>query len=329
MRKYVTSNTYTLLIFLSILLTLMTVILSAYIRLSINGLGCEDWPECFGHVGAVSQYEAMASFTDAIPGKPHGTARIMHRVVASVLGIFVIVILIMAFRLRKQGGPGVSIPVAVLAITLFLSILGYSTPSPWIPVVTLGNLLGGMLMLALLWWLWFETVSARLAPVKNSHALKPWAIVGIVVVLLQICSGAWVSANYAGPSCTSLTTCQGNWLPTSGLIEGLSLFRELQVDAMGKIIPDDSMPAIHMLHRLISILGAIYLIWFGTRLTSADSHIQSNGHAIIVLVLIQIGLGIFSILKQLPLGLVTAHNAVAAMLLLTITGVNHLLFRKT
>jgi cytochrome c oxidase assembly protein subunit 15 len=121
------SSLYTTLVFLSLLLTLVTVILSAYIRLSTNGIGCSDWPDCFGQVGALSQYDAMTSFSNARPDLPHGVARALHRVVASILGVLVVLIVISAFRMRKQGGPGLLMPLAVLGLTLFLAILGYST----------------------------------------------------------------------------------------------------------------------------------------------------------------------------------------------------------
>ena len=322
------SSSYTLLVFLSILLTLVTVILSAYIRLSVNGLGCDEWPECYGYVGPMSQYEPLASFTDATPDKPHGVARAMHRVVASVLGVFVVLILVIAIRLRKKGGPGIAMPLAVFALTVFLSVLGYSTPSPWIPAVTLGNLLGGMLMLALLWWMGQQSVAGGHTPVANADALKPWALLGAALLIVQISLGAWVSANYAGPACPALSGCQGSLLPISGLSEGFSIFRELQVDAAGFIKPDDSMSTIHMVHRLGALLCLLYLLWLGIKVMAADKSTRATGITIVVLLLTQVGLGLASVMMELPLGLVTAHNASAALLLLAITNLNQLLFRK-
>ncbi|HED15342.1 MAG TPA: hypothetical protein ENI64_00775 [Gammaproteobacteria bacterium] len=329
MTQKTSSNSYTLLVNISLLLTLITIILSAYIRLSVNGLGCEDWPDCYGYVGPVSQYSPAASFTDAAPEKPHGVARAMHRVVASVLGVFVVLVLVIAIRLRKKGGPGITMPLAVFALTVFLSVLGYSTPSPWVPAVTLGNLLGGMLMLALLWWMGQQSVASGQPPVEYAPALKPWALLGAVLLIVQISSGAWVSANFAGPACPEITVCEGSILPASGLSKGFSIFRELQVDTAGRIKPDDSMPAINMVHRASAVLCFLFLLWLAIKVISTDRNIRSTGIVILVLLFTQVGLGMASVILALPLGLVTAHNATAALLLLAVTNLNQVLFRKS
>jgi len=322
------SSAYTLLVNLSVLLTLLTVILSAYIRLSVNGLDCEPWPECYGYVGPVDQYHASASFTDAMPQKPHGTARAMHRVIASVLGIFIVLILISAIRRRNRGGPGIGMPLAVFGITVFLSVLGYSTPSPWLPAVTLGNLLGGMLMLALLWWMSQRSMeNSRTVLPAETAALKPWAVLGLVIVVLQISLGAWTSASFAGPACPGLGTCNGEWLPVNGIAEGFSLLRELQVNHAGLIVRDDSMTVIHMIHRWGAVFSFIYMLWLGINVFTAQA-LKMTGISILIFTVVGLGLGMTSVALELPLLVVTAHNAVAALLLLAITHLNQLLFRR-
>jgi len=323
------SSLYTTLVFLSLLLTLVTVILSAYIRLSTNGIGCADWPDCFGQVGVLSQYDAMTSFSNALPDKPHGVARALHRVVASILGVLVVLIVVSALRMRKQGGPGLLLPLAVLGLTLFLAILGYSTPSPWIPAVTLGNLLGGMLMLALLWWMGQQSVAEPLAPpAPRELALKPWAAGGAVLLVLQISLGAWTSANYAGPACPGLGPCEGSWLPVAGLAGGFDLMRTLAVDAAGRIVMDQTMPAIHMVHRWGALLTFVYLAGLALYLLRAGRVLRTTAIAILVLLVLQIGLGVTQILAGLPLLVVTAHNAVAAFLLLAVVNLNQRLYRS-
>ncbi len=271
----------------------------------------------------------MTSFSNALPEKPHGVARALHRVVASILGVLVVLIVISAFRMRKQDGPGLIMPLAVLGLTLFLAVLGYSTPSPWIPAVTLGNLLGGMLMLALLWWMGQQSVEENLTPpVPRELALKPWAAGAVVLLLLQISLGAWTSANYAGPACTSLGPCQGSWLPVAGLAEGFNLMRELAVDAAGKIVMDQTMPAIHMVHRWGALITFVYLAGLALKILRQGGQLRPAAIAILVLLVLQLGLGAIMILAELPLLLVTAHNAVAALLLLAVVNLNQRLFRK-
>lgn len=322
------NSLFTLLIFVSILLTLATVVLSAYIRLSLNGLGCENWPDCYGQVGAVAEYQPSDSFSDAVPDKPHGTARAFHRVVASVLGLFVILILFIAIRRRGSGGPGIMMPLVVFALTLFLSVLGYSTPSPWIPAVTMGNLLGGMAMLAALWWMGQRSVTGTTAPGPDTSRVKPWAVLGLVVITLQIALGAWTSANFAGPSCPSLGTCDGSWLPGAGWAQGFNPFRELQISDTGRVIADDSMPLIHMVHRLGAVIALVFLAWLAIRALSIGGALKSTAVAMLVFVGLQVALGIAAVWAQLPLGIVTGHNAVAALLLLAVVNLNHLVFLK-
>jgi cytochrome c oxidase assembly protein subunit 15 len=271
----------------------------------------------------------MTSFSNALPEKPHGVARALHRIVASVLGVLVVFIVVSAFRMRKQGGPGLAMPLAVLGLTLFLAILGYSTPSPWIPAVTLGNLLGGMLMLALLWWMGQRSVEeTRHTPAAGVLSLKPWAVLGGVLVLLQISLGAWASANYAGPACTGLGPCQGSWLPAAGLAEGFNLTRELAVDATGRIVMDQTMPAIHMVHRWGALVTFVYLAGLALQILRTGRALRATAIAILALLVLQLGLGATAILAELPLLVVTAHNAVAAFLLLAVVNLNQRLFRN-
>jgi cytochrome c oxidase assembly protein subunit 15 len=314
-------NTFTLLVYISILLTLLTVVLSAYIRLSTNGLGCEPWPDCYGYVGSMQQYDAASSFSNAQPEQPHGFARMLHRLVASVLGVFVVMILIMAWRRRKQGGPGIALPAAILGITLFLSILGYSTPSPWIPAVTIGNLVGGMAMLAMLWWLGQSITTTAMPLNPDTRPLKPLAKWGLALLMLQITLGAWVSGNYAGPACTGWAFCSGDWAGA------LNVARSLTV-TNGMIITDNAMPAVHTLHRIGAIMLALFLSWLAIRTLGTDQKLKTTAIFMLVLLGTQILLGISAIAMQLPLGLVTAHYAIAALLLLTLTNLNLMLSRQ-
>lgn len=308
------NNLFTLLIFISILLTLMTIILSAYIRLSTNGLGCEPWPHCYGFVGELGQYTAKSSFTNAQPQQPHGFARMLHRLVASALGLFVVIIVAMALRMRKQGGPGVGLPFAILGITVFLSVLGYTTPSPWIPAVTVGNLVGGMAMLAMLWWLGQTYTSPPIQALASAQRLEPLATIALVGLFIQILLGAWVSGNFAGPSCSGPGLCSGDWL------QALNPTRVLATQD-GMIIPDQAMPAIHSLHRSGAVLLGLYLAWFGWQARASEPRIKPVVSFMFILLVLQLSVGIGQLVLDLPLAMVTSHNALAALLLMTLVNI--------
>jgi len=289
------------------------VLLSAYLRLESIGLGCEDWPGCFGYLPATRDHGLV----------PATTAGAVHRFTASLLGLIVVAITFLALRGRRPTGVGLTVPLSVFALTVFLSVLGYSTPSPDIPAVTLGNLFGGMAMLALLWWMGQRSVAIG-ASDNTAQTLRPWVLLGLLVVIVQIVLGALTSANFAGPSCTALPGCNGNWASIINLVQGFDLFGRLGVDDQGRIVTGDVQRTIHMTHRLGAIVTFVYLAWLATRAMKLDSSLRTT-ISLLVFLLIQAGLGVTAVLTELPLLLVTAHNATAAMLLLTVVNLNHLL----
>jgi len=306
---------FTLLVFVALILTLAAVLLSAYLRLESIGLGCDDWPACFGQLPASRDH-------GLVPGNMAGA---LHRFTASLLGLIVVAITFLALRGRRPGGVGLAAPLAVFALTVFLSVLGYSTPSPEIPAVTVGNLLGGMAMLALLWWIGQRSVPAAGTDGVPANTLRPWALLGLLVVVLQIVLGALTSASFAGPSCTALPGCNGDWASFGNLVQGFDLFGRLALDEQGRIIAGDVQKTLHMTHRLGAIVSVVCLAWLALRVMRQDNRLRSTGITLLVLLLVQGGLGAVAVLTRLPLLVVTAHNAGAAMLLLAIVNLNHLL----
>lgn len=314
------SGLYTLLVFVSILLVLIVVILSAWLRLSGSGLGCAEWPSCYALIKTeISGVESLAS-AHLIP--PWAT--LTHRLVASALGVLVLGIAVAAWRRRKQPGQSVLIPFAVLGLTIFLSVLGYKTPSPLLPWVTLSNLLGGMAMLALLWWLGQRSVSTQ-TEIATRHELRPWALAGIFVICFQIALGGWVSANFAALSCTDLPGCGGYPWRDGPWRESFNLLRVLPATDAGAVITGDTGKIIHLVHRAGAALTLLYIGWLGWRAIASGSRYRGTGITMLVFLVLQIFLGIGAVAFSLPLGLVTVHNAIAALLLLSVVNLYHLL----
>jgi len=306
---------YTSLVFVALILTLAAVLLSAYLRLESIGLGCEDWPGCFGQLPATRAHGLV----------PNTTAGAVHRFTASLLGLVVVAITYLSLRGGRPRGVGLSAPLLVFALTVFLSVLGYRTPSPDIPAVTFGNLLGGMTMLALLWWMNQRALEKIDAGDNAATALKPWALLGLLVVTVQIALGAVTSANFAGPSCTALPGCNGDWASINNLMQGFDLFGRLGVDDQGKVVTGSVQKTIHMAHRLGALFTLLYLGWLAFRAMKQYHRLRNTAISIIVFLIIQAGLGITAVLAELPLLLVTAHNAIAALLLLAVVNLNPLL----
>ncbi len=310
------------LVSVSLVLTLITVVLSAYIRLSVNGLGCTEWPDCYGRIDLGVQHKGIDVLTPSGAHMQHTGIRTLHRLVASALGVFVVVIAVMAVRRRSiPSHIGWRVPLWIFASTVFLSWLGYATPTPLVPAVTLGNLLGGMLMLALLWWLSQRSViKAVSSPLHTTH-LKPQIIIGLVLLAVQITLGAATSAWFAGPACPELMNCSGaRWS-----MSALNIFQTLSVDSHGKILNTGSAEMIQLLHRLGAVISAAYLLWLGIRIVGYKDRLKATAITLLGLLGLQLVLGLSSIAMQLPLLMVTAHNAVAALLLLTVINLYHLL----
>lgn len=320
---------FTLLVFVAIALTMLLNVLSANIRLADIGIGCDHWPDCFGKIGASSEVRVAKSLAQGGPLLPSSLARTFHRLAASSLGFLVFAIAYFAVFRRARVRSGPVLPLFVLGITIFLSILGYTTPSLLVPAVTLGNIVGGMTMLALLWWIGQRSVVDELVVTTEVASLKPWARVGLIIIGIQIALGAWTSGSFAGPGCDSLFSCGADAWSLAGLVEGFNPLRELAVDGDGKIISIASMKTVHMVHRLGAVLTFLFIGGLGIATIRKGGQLRSTGIAICIFLMLQLSLGLLGIVLNLPLAVITAHNVIAAVLLLSIVNLNHLLTLKS
>lgn len=286
-------------------LVLLMSVLSAYVRLTNAGLGCADWPTCYGlPASAAGAGPAVAPW-----------AALAQRITAALVGLCVVGIAFLAWRNRKQRPRTARLAALAFALTIGLSLLGVVTPATLRPVVTLGNLLGGMALLGLLWWLWLR---ARAAPIEvgpGAARLRPWARAGLELLLLQVALGGWVSANYAAAACPALAGCGAPW-SFSGALEMFDVTRILGRAAGGAVLVPESAKALHMIHRLGAFLTLAYLGWLCFRALRAGAALRAAGYAILVPLAAEFLLGLASVAGGLPLWVVALHNAAAALLLL-------------
>jgi cytochrome c oxidase assembly protein subunit 15 len=318
------SSLFISLVFLSLLLTLLTVGLSAYIRLAESGAGCKSWPQCYANIGTEQQQQGVAVLTKQGETMPHRGARLAHRYIASILGLFILGLVMVSMKPGSATREYIPLTLGLLGLTVFLSILGYSTPTRTAPLVTLGNLAGGMAMLGVLWWLGQRAV-AESGPGSNiaDSNNRRLALVGLVLLSLQIMSGAWVSANFAASACANLLEC-GNAIGFKQLIAGFDWQRQLTVGPDGRVVLDQATDTIAITHRIFALITAAYLGWLAIRLIRLNNMLRSTAITMAGLLLIQIGLGVASILAKLPLTIVTTHNLIAALLLLSSINLLHL-----
>ena len=208
-------------------------ILSAYIRLADVGIGCEDWPACYAQLNPETEKRGITVLTADGQDMAYQGARIAHRYIASILGLFIVVIFLVALRQGSARATGVLIPLSIFAITVFLSLLGYYTPTRSNPLITMGNLLGGMGLLGLLWWLMQRDTGAVGVPTKSA-AYRSLAVIALALVILQIVLGGWSSANYASASCPGLLSCDSNALASRHAGDVFNPFRDIVLDSSGQ-----------------------------------------------------------------------------------------------
>jgi heme a synthase len=279
--------------------------LSAFIRLSRAGLGCEPWPQCYAQA-----LQAAGQPAAAPADGPVAAARIAHRVVAVVALLLVIALVMTTLSKEPTLWREGRMALGLLALALFLAILGRWTTDSRVPAVMLGNLLAGFAMFALSWRL-AQSGRHELEPAMGKDRLVGWAKIGAALLVVQIVLGGLVSAGHAGLSCPQLLTCDtagGSW-------QFLNPWHETPLD-----IADPTNPAgalVHALHRAGALLVAAVLLPLGV---AAWRNGRRTGAAVIVLLVLQAALGALLVVGGLPLSLALGHNMGAALLLTVVLG---------
>jgi heme a synthase len=323
----VTDKIFTNMVRVATILAFIVVVLGAYVRLSDAGLGCPDWPGCYGRILVPQEDQDIARL---YPNRPleHTKAwkEMFHRYAAGLLGLVILFITALSWKYRNISGPNVFIPTLLLLLVIFQSLLGMWTVTLLLkPVVVMAHLLGGMTLLALLFWLLQEQVNDNSNVVDiNSTRLFPWAIAGLCILTIQISLGGWTSANYAALACPDFPVCQGSWWPSMDFISGFTLWHGIGIDYEGGILDANARTAIHMMHRLGAVLALLVIGAVSIRaITDNNRGIMHLGIILLLLLLGQILLGIANVLLRLPLPVAVAHNGMAALLLLDLIALLH------
>ena len=327
---------YTGLLVFATLLALCVVVLGAWVRLTDAGLGCPDWPGCYGSLIVEDSADARAKATAEFPDRPLDSGKawreMIHRYVAATLGFTIMLIAALAWVNRKQPDQPVAVPLILLGLVIFQGLLGMWTVTLLLkPAIVMTHLLGGLATTGLLFWLFLDSLrrAKQTSPGSGNH-LHRLALIGLVVLVIQIALGGWTSANYAALACPDLPTCQGQWWPDEiDFAEGFVMWQGLGVDYEGGILDAPSRVAIHFTHRLGALVTFLFL--FGITLTtwrSTSSTVTRNASlAVTILLLLQVSLGISVVWFSLPIVLAATHNGVAALLLLAVINLNHATIR--
>ena len=302
--------------------TLCVIVLGAWVRLSHAGLGCPDWPGCYGQLTWPDAPTEIAGANAAFPERPvevdKAWKEMVHRYLAGILMLLVLTINIFAWR----GGEALKRHRKVAGILggliIFQALLGMWTVTlKLLPIIVMGHLLGGMATLSLLTWL----AAGSRPPRRPDHGAAPVVQikmrVALVVLVAQIALGGWTSANYAALSCPDLPQCTGQWWPQTDFAEGFKVFREIGVDYEGGVLDQSARVAIHLTHRIGAVITFLLILAIALKLTRRPDW-KGPGLLMFALVSVQFVLGLLNVALKLPLANAVAHNGVAAVLLATL-----------
>lgn len=302
------------------LLTFVVIVLGAWVRLTDAGLGCPDWPGCYGRLAWPSSSESVESASLNFPDRPVDSGKalreMVHRYVAGFLGLVVLGLAVMAWRHAREPEQPVVLPTVLLGLIVFQALLGMWTVTLLLkPAVVMAHLLGGMATFALLVWLALRSHQRHWQPTLPARRLHGGVIAALIVVIVQIALGGWVSANYAALSCGGdFPACLDQWWPETDFLEGFIFWREIGIDYEGGVLDQPARTAIHLAHRIGALVVAGVVGWLAIRLLR-EQVLYGSGIVLTVLLIGQITLGILNVTLGLPRPVAVAHNGGAALLL--------------
>lgn len=313
------------------LLALTVVLLGAWTRLRDAGLGCPDWPGCYGHFSVPKTEGELAKAAELFPGQAVVEAKawpeMIHRYFASTLGLAILVFAAIAWRRKGAGGHPYKQALFMLALVVFQGLLGMWTVTLKLhPAVVMAHLLGGFTTLALCFLAWLR-LRQRQRPGVRAGGLKALGLAALLALLGQIALGAWTSANYAALVCgRGLPVCQEGWSGRLDFGEGFRLHHEGEASYEFGVKSLEGRTAIHVSHRAGALLTAALLLLLAIGLLRRNET-RALGGALAALLLLQLALGVANIHFLLPLPVAVAHNGGAALLLLALVAVNFRLRR--
>ena len=326
-------TTYRKLVVSSVLLTFLVVVVGAWVRLSDAGLGCPDWPGCYGKLtpaqahGEIARAVVEQGGTHGPVSLPKAWKEMGHRYLAGILGLLILAIAAVAWMRRATLGLSPWLPTAIVLVVGVQATLGKWTVTMLLkPAIVTAHLIGGMETLALLAWL-----AVRLWPLRPAadpaaaRAQHPLAVLALCVLCVQIVLGGWVSTNYAALACPDLPLCRGALLPEMDFGNAFHVVRELGMRPDGGLLSVEALTAIHWTHRMFALIATAIIGLAAVRLIR-NVDLRLVGWLLLAALAAQFAIGLANVAFSLPLSLAAAHNAGAAILLVLLVVINFLTF---
>ena len=313
------------LLWVTTFLTLDLVMFGSFTRLTDSGLGCPDWPGCYGTASPFVAHHAISAAEAALPTGPVTMTKawieMIHRYVAMALGVLIITQLVIVLVRRSQLRISPYWPLGLLALICVQGAFGAWTVTLKLQpvIVTTHLLLGLALLVGLGWFAASQTPQPARDPLVFRWRAAVW--IGLLLLVVQIALGGWVSTNYAVLACTDFPTCNGHWIPPMNFGQGFHLWRQLGLAGDGEVITQDALVAIHWTHRTFAVVVVAYLAWLGLKLRQSPA-LQGPARLLLLMIVIQFITGLSNIVLQWPLLIAVAHNGGSAVMLLTLVMIN-------
>ncbi len=304
------------------------IVFGAFTRLTDSGLGCPDWPGCYGEANPFLAHADISAAEAALPSGPvtvfKAWIEMIHRYLAMGVGVLIIATLVVSVRLWRRERLARYHPALPALLLFWVCVQGafgaWTVTLKLQPVIVTLHLLLGMGLLALL--VWHAARQSPAAPLAGAAvALRPLAAVALAVTFLQVALGGWVSTNYAALACGGFPLCQGAWVPELDFAHGFSLWRQLGMTHAGDYLPFSALVTVHWVHRcfafvVVALVGLV--AWRAARLQGS----ARLGRALLLLILLQFCSGVATVALDWPLTLAVLHNAGAALSILLLTVLN-------
>ena len=306
-----------------VIFALLVVSVGAYTRLADAGLGCPDWPGCYGFLTVPDEATEISTAEARYPEAPVEFAKAWwemgHRYIAGALLLLVASILFMAYRAREEEDTPLKLAAVLMFVILWQAAFGAWTVTLklWPQVVT-GHLIGGFTTLSLMWLLFLR--QGGLSDMVSALPRPNWlAKIAFVAVVVQIILGGWVSSNYAALACYDFPSCDGTYTPNIDLQQGFNIFQSVGPNYLGGLMTNEARMAIHWVHRIGAI---VVLLVVGGLVIQTVKQAAVIGYVLLAVLVTQITLGILNVVWVLPLLNATAHNTVGELLLLVLVTIN-------
>ncbi|MCD9227783.1 COX15/CtaA family protein [Ralstonia pseudosolanacearum] len=321
-------NKYRKLVWITAFLTLDLIMFGSFTRLTDSGLGCPDWPGCYGTSNPFHARDDIHAAQAAMPSGPvtwmKAWIEMTHRYFALALGVLIITLVVLAWAKRRELRQSPWYATAVLGLVCLQGAFGAWTVTLKLqPAIVVTHLLLGMSLLAALIWLGCKNDAPRLVDGRGASLRVP-ATIGLALLVAQIALGGWVSTNYAVLACTDFPLCNGQWVPPMDFAHGFTFWRELGRTAGGDFISHDALVAIHWTHRVFAAVVLGYLAWLGLRARRVAG-IARVATVLLTVLAVQLATGLSNIVLGWPLLAAVAHNGGAALLLLLMVRLHYLI----